>query len=135
VILFGDVPGAREVAAELGILHVPDVLRSDRGTVRLDDMFARAQQIARHDLLCYANCDIIFLDCFLPAVAATARWSKSFLVVGQRWDMPMEEPIDFSAPDWRKRLREEAIGSGRLQFARAVDYFVFTRGAYRDLPP
>ena len=55
VILFGDVPGAREVAAELGIHHVPDVLRSEYGSVRLDDMFARAQESARHStetLLC-----------------------------------------------------------------------------------
>src|SRR5579872_3622849 len=49
VILFGDVPEAHEVAAELGIHHVPDVLRSEYGSVRLDDMFARAQEMARHD--------------------------------------------------------------------------------------
>jgi len=134
VILFGDVPGASEVAAELGIHHVADVLQSERGNVRLDNMFSRAQQIARHDLLCYANCDIIFLDCFLPAVAAAARWSKRFLVVGQRWDMPMEEPIEFNA-DWGMHLREEALRAGRLQFPGAVDYFVFTRGMYQDLPP
>jgi len=135
VILFGDAPGAREAAAEFGIVHVPDVLRSERGNVRLDFMFARARQIARHDLLCYANCDIIFLDCFLPAVAAVAQWSQRFLIVGQRWDMPMEEPVNFNAHDWRKSLREEALRSGRLQFQAAVDYFVFTRGLYRDLPP
>jgi hypothetical protein len=134
VILFGDVPGASEVAAELGIHHVADVLLSERGTVRLDDMFSRAQQIASHDLLCYANCDIMFLGCFLPAVAAAARWSKRFLVVGQRWDTPMERPIEFHA-DWGMHLREEALRAGRLQFPGAVDYFVFTRGMYRDLPP
>jgi hypothetical protein len=93
VILFGDVPGAREVAAELGIDHVPDVLRSEYGSVRLDDMFARAQEMARHDLICYANCDIIFLDSLARAVAATAEFSKTFLMIGQRWDTPIEGPI------------------------------------------
>jgi len=134
VILFGDVPGASEVAAELGIHHVKDVLRSKRGNVRLDDMFSRAQQIARHDLLCYANCDIILLNCFLRAVAAAGQWSKRFLLVGQRWDMPMEEPIDFNT-DWEINLRKQALRAGRLQVRGAVDYFVFRRGTYHDLPP
>jgi hypothetical protein len=46
----------------------------------------------------------------------------------------MEEPIEFNA-DWGMHLREEALRAGRLQFPGAVDYFVFTRGMYQDLPP
>ncbi len=135
VILFGDVPGAREVAAELGIHHVPDVLHSEYGSVRLDDMFARAQEMARHNLLCYANCDVIFLDSFARAVAAAADCSKTFLMVGQRWDTPMEGPINVSEPAWQTQLREEALRAGKMQSAAAVDYFVFSRGLYSRMPP
>lgn len=135
VILFGDVPGAREVAAELGIQHVPEVLRSEHGSVRLDDMFARAQQIARHNLLCYANCDVVFLDSFVRAVAAAAEWSKSFLMIGQRWDAPIEGPVDFDVPTWQAHLRNEALRIGKKQLPGAVDYFVFSRGVYSQMPP
>jgi len=135
VILFGDVPGGREVAAELGIRHVPDVLRSEYGSVRLDDMFARAQEMARHNLLCYANCDIIFLDSFAREVAAAADCSKTFLMIGQRWDTPIEGPINFAEPSWQMHLREEALRAGKMHSQAAVDYFVFSRGLYSQMPP
>lgn len=63
VLLFGDEPGAAEIAQELGVRHVPGVRRSEFGTKRLDHIFARAQEMARHDILCHANCDIILLPC------------------------------------------------------------------------
>lgn len=135
VILFGDVPGAREVAAELGIRHVPDVLHSEHGSVRLDDMFARAQDMARHDLLCYANCDIILLDSFARAAAAAAGGSKDFLMIGRRWDAPIETPVHFSGPGWQTHLRDEVVRTGKMQSPAAVDYFAFSRGLYARMPP
>src|ERR1700686_122953 len=68
VILFGDEPGTAEISRELGIRHIPDVRRSEFGTKRLDYMFARAQESARNDLLCYSNCDIILTQSFRDAV-------------------------------------------------------------------
>src|SRR5882762_10409900 len=56
VILFGDDAGAAEIARELGLRHEPHVERNRFGTKRIDYMFARAQEIARHDVLCYSNC-------------------------------------------------------------------------------
>jgi hypothetical protein len=55
VILFGDDAGAAEAARVLGIRHEPRVERNERGSKRLDYLFARAQAIARHDLLCYID--------------------------------------------------------------------------------
>jgi hypothetical protein len=59
IILFGDDEGAAEVSAELGIRHEPHVLRNDHGSKRIDYIFDRAHEIARHDILCYVNCDIV----------------------------------------------------------------------------
>src|SRR5215472_2941292 len=59
IILFGDDEGAAEVAREFGIRHEPDVERDESGMKRIDYIFGRAQAIARHDVLCYANCDIL----------------------------------------------------------------------------
>ena len=64
VILFGDEPGAAEVCAELGLRHEPYVERHESGMKYLNYMFERAQQIARHDYLCYSNCDIILMNDF-----------------------------------------------------------------------
>lgn len=135
VIIFGEDAGAAEVAEELGVRHVPDVRRSEWGTKRLDYIFARAQEIARHDLLCYANCDIILLPSFHEAVARVAGRSPQFLMVGRRWDTPVTESVDFLAPSWEARLSDFAMRSGKQQLADAVDYFAFSRGLYREVPP
>ena len=68
VILFGDDAGAAEIARELGLRHEPNVERKRFGTKRLDCMFQRAQSMARHDVLCYINCDIILLPEFCRAL-------------------------------------------------------------------
>lgn len=135
VILFGEEAGAAEVAEQLGVRHVPDVRHSEFGTKHLDDIFARAQEIARHDLLCYVNCDIILLPSFHEAVARVASWSPKFLMVGRRWDTPVTESVDFHASSWDARLADFAMRSGKQQVADAVDYFAFPRGLYRDVPP
>src|SRR5208283_2512691 len=59
VILFGDDAGAAEICREMGLRHEPAIERRENGTKRLRSIFGRAQEIARHDILCYANCDII----------------------------------------------------------------------------
>lgn len=135
VILFGDETGTAEVARELGARHVPHVLRSEFGTKRLDYIFARAQEMATHDRLCYANCDVILLPSVCQAFDSVARWSPEFLMIGRRWDTPLAKPIDFEAMDWESRLREFARCSGKQQLAYAVDFFAFSRGLYADVPP
>jgi hypothetical protein len=135
VLLFGDEPGAAEIAQELGVRHVPGVRRCEFGTKRLDHVFARAQEMARHDVLCYANCDIILLPSFCEAVARVAAWSPKFLMVGKRWNTPLTNALDFGDPGWDAQLRDFAMRSGKLQLAYAVDYFVFSRGLYEDVPP
>ena len=64
IILFGEDEGARETCHEFGLRHEPCVELNEFGSKRLDFMFARAQQVARHDLLCYINCDILLLPDF-----------------------------------------------------------------------
>src|SRR5579883_936506 len=81
IILFGDDEGAAEICAELGLRHEPCVLRNPAGLKRIDDYFDRAQRLARHPILCYANCDILFTADFLPAIrsswlAAAGMWTS-----------------------------------------------------------
>jgi hypothetical protein len=135
VILFGDETGTAEVAEELGARHVPHVLHSEFGTKRLDYMFACAQEMAKHDRLCYANFDIILVQPFCQALDRVAHWSPKFLMIGRRWDTPVKQALDFEAIDWESRLREFAMRSGNQQLGYAVDFFAFSRGLYADVPP
>jgi hypothetical protein len=134
VILFGDDPGAAEISRELDLRHEPFVERNEFGTKRLDFMFARAQEIARHDLLCYINCDIILLPEFCRALQRVQSAHDKFLMVGRRWDVDIADPLDFRDPAVAPRLHESALQKGVCRGPDCVDYFSFPRGLYRDIP-
>ena len=45
VIVFGDDPGSAEACRDLGLRHEPQIDRTEFGSIRVDAMFARAQQL------------------------------------------------------------------------------------------
>jgi len=135
VILFGDDDGAESVARELGIRHVPEAPRHPSGFKYLNAFFAQAQQIARNPVVCYANCDIIFLPDMLDAVRRVADEFPRFLMVGRRRDLDITSALPFEDPDWAPRLRERAVREGLHRVAGWIDYFVFPRGFYEAIPP
>ena len=136
VILFGDDEGAAEVSAELGLRHEPYVQRHESGTKYLNYMFARAQQISRHQYFCFSNCDIIFFSDFWNAFEKTLLWRNRhrFLLVGQRTDTDVAEPIRFEDSGWDLRLRELAEAHGLRQTEHWIDFFLFSKGLYLDMP-
>jgi len=128
VILFGDEEGAAEAAEELRIRHERHVARNEFGTNRLDSMFLRAQEIARHELLCYANCDILLMQDFCDALKRVSESHGHFLMVGRRRDTNITTRIDFASPDWETRLRARALLEGTRRGPEWIDYFAFPRG-------
>lgn len=136
VILFGDDEGAAEVARELGIRHEPHIQRNDAGMKRVDYMFRRAQEIARHEALCYVNCDIILMSDFPRALERVRAKYRQFLMVGRRWDTPITQAVQFSDPDWAQTVRDVAFSANRRRNRWWIDYFAFARGTYGDdVPP
>src|SRR5260370_8231037 len=99
IILFGNDEGAAEVAQEFGLRHEPHVACNELGTKRLNYLFARAPAIARHELLCYINCDIILMQDFCRAIERVGAMHRQFLMVGRRWDTDITEPLPFQSPE------------------------------------
>jgi len=135
VILFGDDEGAAEVCQEFGFRHEPEVLRSKLGTKRLDSIFGKARQMAKHEMVCYANCDIILTQDFLEAHRRLASWNPNHLMVGRRTDTDITDPLDFSDSNWQRRIVDIAKRDGILRFYHNIDYFLFPRGLYKEIPP
>ena len=133
VILFGDEEGIEEAARELGVRHVPDINRNEWGTPLLDNVFAQAQALASHDLLCYANADMILLDDLVEALSLVASRRKQFLLTGQRRNVDITTPLSF-ANGWQRSVRELAE-RGKLYGPYAMDYFAFRRGMWPAIPP
>ena len=135
VILFGDDCGAAEAARDLGIRHEPEVKRNDHGTKFLAPFFDRAQEIARHDVLCYVNCDILLLSDFRAALEQVLHRCMQFLMIGRRWDTDVTEPLDFSQSNWEASVRQLALAAHHQRPPQWIDYFVFSRGLYRNKIP
>ncbi|MGB7283451.1 MAG: hypothetical protein WBE13_14395 [Candidatus Acidiferrum sp.] len=135
VTLFGDDEAASAVAKEFRIRHETSVDEGVEKTRRADFMFRRAREIARHEVLCYANCDIVLMSDFREAVGRVSAAHSKFLMVGRRWDTDIREPIDFNAADWEGRIRHLALKGGLQQDGGWIDYLAFSRVAYgADFP-
>lgn len=134
VVLVGDETGISEAAREHGIGLIPDVTRSEQGTPRLDDVFARVDAIAAHELRCFVNADIVLLADFLPAVAASRAAGHRFLMVGQTRDLAVDAELELTAAGGCDALAARALREGHLRGAAAIDYFVFTPGLFDPMP-
>ena len=134
IILFGHEPGTAEVAAEFGLRHVPNVKCNQWGTPLISDLFQQAEKLGRGQILSYVNSDILLFDDFAQALTRVATWSDHFLMVGRRTDLDIKEPIDFQA-DWVAQVSDRARREGKLQIARSIDYFAFSRRLYPSIPP
>jgi hypothetical protein len=135
ILLFGDDAGAAEVCRELAIRHVPHVRRNPHGTKYLTDIYDQAQDLARHDLLCHVNCDILLLEDFRDALQKVAAQSQQFLMSGRRWDVDIREPLSFETPGWSAKVRNLALRTNRQRPPNWIDYFAFRRGLFHNHIP
>lgn len=142
VILLGEETGLAEAARELGVKHIPDVARNDSGTPLISSMFqfARdASQRSNSELLCIINADMILMPDFIEAakqVLSTSRFKRdlqNFVMLSQRWDMDITQPIEFTE-GWERQLVSTVRTQGQLHRPAGSDFFLFPRSCYQDIP-
>jgi len=134
VIVFGAESGTAEVCAQLGMTHQPDIGRNEYGTPLLSDLFAQAQMRSITPYLAYINADILLLSDFAAALKQLTQRKKRFLMVGQRRNFDQPVPLNFTT-DWEAALKIQVQERGKLDRPTAIDYFVFQRGMWGDIPP
>lgn len=134
IILFGDDAGTAQLAQELGVTHIPTVARSEYGTPLVNDLFEQAQSRSDHAYQCYINADIILMQDFMDTFQKLAYTRGHFLMIGQRWDIDIDIPLDFSG-SWQEQLREHVRAKGRLHAITGIDYFAFSRHLWDAIPP
>ena len=133
IILCGDDDGVAEAAAELGCDHFPTLRRTERGTPRLDDAFAAAEQLARHELICYVNADIVLLPGFEEAIGKLTQ--PRFLIAGRRMNVWLSTEIQFEGDAWDVDLWRWAAEEGKYAPPDGSDYFIYRRGTLKTIPP
>ncbi len=91
-----------------------------------------AERVSAYDVLCYVNADIILMSDFTEAIQRVQK--RPFLLIGQRVDVDINGQWDFTDLSWEARLRAYAARRGTPHSPKGIDYFVFRRGLYRDVP-
>jgi hypothetical protein len=133
VVMVGDEEGMAAVAAEYGVTHIQTVQANEFGTPYIKSIFDAARAASNSPYLCFANADMLFFPKLIEDIRRVSSQHERFLIVGQRWDMDITSPLDFS-PGWEARLRSQMRQSGRLHPPVGSDYFVFHRSQYDQIP-
>jgi hypothetical protein len=133
VILLGDEEGEAEAARELGVLHLPNVDVNEKGTPLISSMLALAREYGNTPLLGIINADILVMNDIVEASRRVHERLDQFVLLGQRWDLDVTEPMEFVG-DWESKLREKALTEGELHRPAGSDYFIFPRELYADIP-
>jgi hypothetical protein len=133
VILLGEEEGLEDAARELGVKHLPDVARNANGTPLISSMFQLARENGSGEYLCILNADIILMPDFIQAARQVIHLKDTFLMLSQRWDLDITQPIEFTA-GWETRLRSTVHSQGQLHRPAGSDFFLFPKACYTDIP-
>ena len=133
IILLGDDEGTAEVAKEFNLIHVPEILRTDQGTPRVDYIFESARKNTSGRWICYVNADIILLGEILEVINKISF--RRAMICGRRTDIDIDYRIDFSSDVWEKTLIEGVKRRGVLHGATGIDYFLHTKNIFKNIPP
>lgn len=133
VVVFGDEEGTGQAAAEMAVSHVPEVDRNESGMPRIRNLFMQAEDRSRTPFLCYANADILLMPDFIDALERLARLHDRFLMIGHRYNADIHEPLQ-CGPGWDAQLRNSLIQRGITLSSIGVDYFVYPRRLWGDIP-
>lgn len=133
VVLVGDGDGIAQVAEEMHFLHLSQVACNALGTPLISSIFALARNVNDSPYLVYANADIILFPELLEVVPKVGAEMERFLIIGQRWDLEVTEPLKFEQ-GWAQPLRQRAHTQGKLHMRTGSDYFAYPRGCFQELP-
>ncbi len=134
VILVGDEIGMQEAADDFNIPILKDVRRNEAGTPLVSSIFQLARMASKSPYMVYVNGDILLLSDILEATQKIdSQLSTPFLLIGQRWDLDIEDQLAFS-PGWEDRLKDRVQKHGNLHPPAGSDYFVFPHRAFADMP-
>lgn len=134
VIMVAAEEDTEDVAREFGVGCAVNIDKTETGTPLLSSVFAAAEESALHDYLAYVNADIMLSSDFLDSVQRCMDHGP-FMMVGERRDTDITEPVTFEDPAsacaWFAEMRRRGSSAGE----EAIDYFVFNKGFFADIPP
>lgn len=133
VVLIGNEEGIEEAAKQTGANYQGMVKRNEIGTPLISSIFSIGRELNNSALLAYINADILLFRDFVEVARKILERQSKFLIVGQRWDMDIQESLDFSV-GWQEKLINRCDSVGRLHSRGGSDYFIYPRECFTTLP-
>jgi len=133
IILLGEEEGLAKAAREFGVRHLPNVACNENDTPLISSMIQLARENSNSDLLCIINADMILMPDFVDAAKQVVKLKDKFVLLSQRWDLDVIQPLDFSE-GWSDRLQSSVLGQGSLHRPAGSDFFLFPKSCYQDIP-
>jgi len=124
VYLAGRGEGFDEAAHKFGLKQIPDIETNCYGTPLVVSGLKEFLQKTKLKLRCVINTDIVLSSDFREAASAIDL--KSYLGIGQRWDLDFNHSIDFSNRYWEKIFLSYAQTRATPHTLSGMDYFLFT---------
>ncbi|MCD6475849.1 MAG: hypothetical protein J7K85_06235 [Anaerolineaceae bacterium] len=133
VVIIGDEEGMEEIATELHIKHVKYVRCNEHGTPMIPSLFDIASEVTDSPILAFANADVIITRNLIDSAISVHEQEENYLLVGQRYDIEITEPIIFDE-DWQENILAFNQVIGHLHGTAGSDYFIFPRHCFVDVP-
>ncbi|MFC1852987.1 hypothetical protein ACFL27_22550, partial [candidate division CSSED10-310 bacterium] len=134
IFICGDENGIREIARKFEVDHISQVYRNGFGTPLLNDVFSKVEEKAEGNVLCFINTDVILMEDFTKAVETIDKSKKQFLMIGECHNVTIDSLLNFDDTSWKRDLQTLQQTAGKIRGKLAMDYFVFNRGLYQDVP-
>ncbi len=134
IIIMGNSLGAESEAKKIGAKYIKEIESSKDGIPTIPGLFKTAEKNSTNDILCYVNSDILFPKNFLETIKILKMYNRKYLAVGHRWDLNVNELIDFSNSDDSNNFWSYAKEKSKKHSCTGIDYFIFKKGTFNKIP-
>ena len=122
------IGGNRELIEKEGGRWVGGVRSSVQGRPYFDHFISEAEVLAANDIIMYSTDHLILTSGLISAVKSVSEtFPGNFVIIGKRWGLDVQAPINFSDHNWESILWDRVIKTNSLGSNAAKDYLIFRR--------
>ena len=133
IVIFGNDNQTKDFCKKHDVIHsgVSTVWKTN--APQLNDMFKRVETLSSNNMFLYVSDDIIIFEDTIKAAKIISNSSSlsEFCGCVRRYDAPVRQLLDFNS-NWIAECQKDKV----LGPLSAGDYFIYSRGYWRDqIPP
>lgn len=135
IVLVGNEYGTKAIAEKYGLCHIKQVERNQFGTPLVKSVFKTGEENTPDRILAYVNADVILFENFITTIKKVRGKFDKFLIIGRRTDMDIGRYIDFNDQIAMNSLIGEIRSKGKMHGVIGIDYLIYSKGLWGDIPP